>query len=172
MRIVATRPDLDLSKAGVQRYMTLLRASSLTDEENAERREFLRYLVQPMAWVYWAFLRSGARVGRNSYPSEVFVKRARSYSTNIPLDVWLNSMCREFSVGQPPTEVVEVVNTLSHCSGEVLRYIRAAAVVACGMAITIANEWREESKREHGKTEGREAVRDVDDAQSGLPFRD
>jgi len=44
--------------------------------------------------------------------------------------------------------------------------------VACGMAITIANEWREESKRAHGKTEGREAVWDVDDSQPGFAFRD
>ncbi len=168
---IASGEGLDLSRDGVLRYMRLLRASSLTDAENEERRAFLRYLVQPLAWVYWAFLRSGKRVGRKSFPAEVFVRRARSYSTNIPLDVWLNSMCREFSVGQPPGDVVAVAESLQHSSGDILRWIRSAAVVACGQAITIATEWREEQKA-HAETAYREDHRDVDNTQSAFTLRD
>jgi len=161
--------DLDLSRSGVQRYMMLLRASSLTDEENEERRAFLRYVVQPMAWVYYTT--AGKRRFGKSNPQEVFVRRARSYSTNIPLDVWLNSMCREFGAGQPPADVVEVVSSLAHSSGEILRWVRKAAVIACGMAITVSNQWREEKKANAEGTH-REDRRDLDNADARLPFRD
>jgi hypothetical protein len=160
---------LDLSREGVRRYMTLLRASALTDSENEERRAFLRYMVQPMAWVYYTT--AGKKRFGKANPQEVFVKRARSYSTNIPLDVWLNSMCREFGAGQPPEDVVEVVSTLTHSSGEILRWVRKAAVIACGMAITIAHEWREE-KKSNGTSADRADHRDVDNADARLPFRD
>jgi hypothetical protein len=169
MRIVAQPEGLDLSREGVRRYMRLLRASSLTDEENEERRRFLRYLAQPMAWVYWAFLRSGKSFGGRTGPQEVFARRCRSYAVNIPLDVWFDNMCAEFGLSTPPIDAVDLINSLSHCSGEILRYIRSATVVMCGTAIQIASEWREESRR---GTRDSESTGDVDGSQPDLPFRD
>ncbi|MEN6546041.1 MAG: hypothetical protein ABFE07_08380 [Armatimonadia bacterium] len=169
MRIIAQPEGIDLSREGIRRCMGLLRASSLTDEENEERRRFLRYIAQPMAWIYWAFLRSGRTFGGRTGPQEVFARRCRSYAVNIPLDVWFDNMCAEFGLSTPPIETVEIINSLSHCSGEILRYFRSATVVVCGTAIQIASEWREESRRGASYSAGTGIL---DGSQPDLSLRD